>query len=69
MPFTASIHNPRQWRERAEEARAVAESLSNPHARQHMLACAESYERLAVLAALGPLGANIKTGIPDKLPH
>ena len=64
MPFTASIHEPKRWRERAEEARAVAESLSNPQARQHMLACAESYDRLAVLAELGPLGAHIKAQMP-----
>lgn len=43
----------RNWRERAEEARAVAESLAKPQAREHMLACAAAYDRLAVLAALG----------------
>ena len=36
-----------QWRERAEEIRAAADSFTVPSARQRMLMLAESYERLA----------------------
>lgn len=35
-----------RWRERAEEARTAAMSLSDEHARRVMLGIAERYERL-----------------------
>ena len=35
------------WLERAEEARTVAELMSNPDARRKMFGIAESYVRLA----------------------
>ena len=38
------------WRQRAAEARRVAERLESPEARAHMIECAHAYERLAVLA-------------------
>ena len=38
------------WRNRAAEARRVAETLSSPEARAHMIECARAYERLALLA-------------------
>jgi hypothetical protein len=37
----------KHWRARAEEARAHAEQLSDPVARQTMLKIAEEYEKLA----------------------
>jgi hypothetical protein len=37
--------SPAYWRERAEQARATAECLSNPTARLHMMNCAVSYDR------------------------
>jgi hypothetical protein len=41
------IHNPKHWRYQAEEARAMAEGLTNPEAKQLMLNVAADYERLA----------------------
>jgi len=35
------------WRERAEEARAIAETLTDPVARETMLRIAQEYEKLA----------------------
>jgi hypothetical protein len=45
--MTDLLKDPAHWRERAEEARRVAEALADPKARQTMLEIAESYERLA----------------------
>lgn len=42
--------SPEHWRERAEEARQVAEHILDEKAKQGMLAVAESYEKLAVRA-------------------
>jgi hypothetical protein len=41
------INDPKHWRERAEKARAHAEQMSDPEARQTMLEIAEDYEKLA----------------------
>ena len=41
------IHDPEHWRQRAEEARAVADQIADPEARQMMLKIADDYERLA----------------------
>ena len=41
------INDPKHWRYRAEEARAMAESMTNPEAEQLMLNVAADYERLA----------------------
>lgn len=49
MPYSIA-NDPNHWRTRAEEARRVAENLTDAQARKHMTACAEAYERLAVLA-------------------
>lgn len=49
LPYTVA-NDPAHWRNRAEEARAMAESLTSPEARRHMLNCAAAYERLAQLA-------------------
>jgi hypothetical protein len=40
------INDPKHWRYRAEEARAMAESMTNPEAKQLMLNVAADYERL-----------------------
>jgi hypothetical protein len=42
------INDPEHWRSRAEEARAVAEQLSDPQAKGTMLLVAESYDQMAV---------------------
>ena len=41
------INDPKHWRYRAEEARAMAESMTDPEAKQLMLNVAADYERLA----------------------
>jgi hypothetical protein len=41
------IHDPKHWRERAEEARSHAEEMKDPEAKRTMLDIAEGYERLA----------------------
>jgi hypothetical protein len=48
-------NDPAYWRAKAEEARATADYLTNDRARQHMLNCAASYERIAHLAERGAL--------------
>ena len=44
------LNNPQHWRDRAEEARAVADQLDDPDARRTMLGIADEYERLALNA-------------------
>jgi hypothetical protein len=41
------INDPKHWRERAEEARTVAEALDDPEAKRMMFEIARGYERLA----------------------
>jgi hypothetical protein len=41
------INDPKHWRDRAEEARTLAEQMDDPEAKQMMLGIVESYERLA----------------------
>jgi hypothetical protein len=45
--MTDLLKDPAHWRERAEEARRVAETLADPKARQTMLEIAGNYDRLA----------------------
>jgi hypothetical protein len=45
-----SQYDAKHWRERADEARAMASYLTNPVARDHMLNCVAGYERLARMA-------------------
>jgi DNA-binding ferritin-like protein len=42
-----SFNDPKHWRERAEEARAHAEQMTDRDARQMMFRIAEDYEKLA----------------------
>lgn len=42
-----SNHDPKHWRQLAQEARAVAHRLDDPDAKRTMLEIAESYEELA----------------------
>ncbi len=46
MPYR-SFNDPKHWRERAEEARAHAQQMTDPEAKRMMLAIAEDYEKLA----------------------
>ncbi len=45
MPSFAD--DPAHWRQRADEARAMAEQMTDRDARQMMLGIAEDYEKLA----------------------
>ena len=49
MPVSV-IDDPEHWLARAEEARRMADYLTNATAREHMLNCAKSYERIAEMA-------------------
>ena len=42
-----SINDPKHWLDRAKEARALAEQMSDPEAKRTMLKNADDYERLA----------------------
>ena len=42
--------DPNRWRNRAEEARAIAVQMMDPHTKAVMLAIAQDYEKLAVRA-------------------
>jgi hypothetical protein len=41
------LHNAEYWRSRAEEARAVATQMMEPHTKAVMLQIAQDYEKLA----------------------
>jgi len=41
------LDDPEHWRSRVEEARSIAEQLSDPESKQTMLRIAADYERLA----------------------
>lgn len=43
-------NDPAFWRAKAEEARATADALQGPGARENMLAAARSYDRIAEIA-------------------
>jgi hypothetical protein len=42
--------DPKHWRQRAEEARVLAEQMSDPASKEMMLGIAKDYQRLAVRA-------------------
>jgi DNA-binding ferritin-like protein len=48
---TSLIDDAEYWRKRAEEARALAEQMKDPHTQSLMLSIAESYEKIAKYAA------------------
>jgi hypothetical protein len=47
MPASFSVDDPAHWRVRAEEARTLADEMSDEISRKMMLQIAEGYERLA----------------------
>ena len=53
MPIAPQHFNgPEQWHQRAEEARVLAEQMSNELHKEMMLKVADNYEQLAVKAAV-----------------
>ena len=44
-----TLHDTEHWRNRAKEARAQAEQMSDPEVRRELLEIAATYERLAEL--------------------
>ena len=50
--FPPIIYDASHWRDRAEGARAMAEQITDPAARDAMLQVAAGYERLAERAAM-----------------
>ena len=51
----ATTDDPEHWRQRAEEARRMAQTLSDRTGQQFLLECAKAYDLLALLAARGPI--------------
>jgi len=48
MPSKLSLFNdPKRWRERAEEMRALSEYMNDDAVRQTMMSLADDYDRLA----------------------
>ena len=49
-PDPNRLHDPKHWRDKADEARAKARELSDREARETMICVAEGYDRLAKAA-------------------
>jgi hypothetical protein len=67
MP-TSFIHDPKHWRDRAEEARMLAEMIGDETSKQMMLRIADDYEKLAERAELRTQGASPRLD-KDSLHH
>jgi hypothetical protein len=52
MPVAPHFNDPEHWQQRAEEARALAESMQDAVAKATMLRIAGDYEKLAVRASI-----------------
>jgi len=55
------LNDPEYWRRRAEEARAVAVQMTDPHTKAIMLSIAQDYEKLAARAQQRA-GDTVRTG-------
>jgi hypothetical protein len=51
MNKPSPIDDPAHWRQKADEARRMADQLADPEAKQAMLQIAASYEQLAKIVA------------------
>jgi hypothetical protein len=49
--MSSILNDAKHWRERAREARAIADETDNPMVRRSMFRIAEEYERVAEKAA------------------
>jgi hypothetical protein len=56
MPFAPHFNDPGHWHRRAEEARTVAEQMTDETAKRMMLRIADDYEMLAVRASVRIIG-------------
>jgi hypothetical protein len=63
------VNDPAFWRAKAEEARAMADYLTNDRARQSMLNCAASYDRVARMAQRGILPRTAERQFRSRMPH
>jgi len=52
------INDPGHWRQRAEEARTIADRMNEPQSKEAMLRIAKDYERLAERAEERAKGAS-----------
>ena len=55
MSTPSPLNSPSHWRERAQEARRIAQHLDDPVARQAMDEIAQAYEQLAALTERKPI--------------
>ena len=46
----SKVSDPQHWRRRAEEARTLADELTDPEAKSKMLKIVEGYEKLSIRA-------------------
>lgn len=58
MPFF--VNDPKHWRVRAEETRALAASLTDAAARRQMMEVAAAYDRMAERASKHPIKSPLK---------
>jgi hypothetical protein len=56
MPDDSHINDPDHWRRRAQQARTLADQLSDLQAKAAMLRIADDYERLAKRAEARSIG-------------
>jgi len=52
MPIALHFNDPKYWHQRAEEARVLAERMSNEGAKKTMLKIADDYDGFGVRAAI-----------------
>ena len=57
MPIAPHYNDLEHWRQRAEEARVLAEQTSNERAKKTMLTIADDYDELAVRAVMRSIEA------------
>ena len=52
MPIAPDVNDPEYWDQRAEEARVLAERMSDEQTKKMMLKVADDYDQIAVRAAI-----------------